>query len=78
MSESKRKNSSKIIGRIARHKNVRYHNDAYLFPDNNIKICPSCKSPFDYANKWPNHVTWQNAIYCSKDCKKRSSYHLLV
>ena len=72
MSKSSRKTVRKVIGRIARHKNVRYHNDAYLFPDNDTKICPVCKKPFANRKKWASRGMRPSVIYCSKACKKVS------
>lgn len=38
--------SRKVQGRIARHKNVRYHNDAALLPDS-VKVYKQCGKPFE-------------------------------
>ena len=72
MSKSAQKTQRKVQGKIARHKNVRYHNDAYLFPDSNTKICPVCVQPFSNRKKWSNRRLWPSVVYCSKACRKTS------
>lgn len=71
MSKSAAKVSRKVAGRIVRHKSVRYHNDAYLFPDGNTKICPVCQRPFTNRHKWESRGLWPSIIYCSKACRKK-------
>jgi hypothetical protein len=73
MRNSTQKTARKVQARIARHKNVRYHNDSYLFPDNNIKNCPVCKRDFMNRKKWESRGLWPFIIYCSKACRKKSS-----
>jgi len=51
IAQSKQQTSRKVQGRIARHKNVRYHNDAELFPDS-VKVCKQCGKPFENRKKW--------------------------
>jgi hypothetical protein len=65
------KTKRKVEGRIVRHKKVRYHNDAYLFPDDNTKICPVCKLSFANRKKWAARGIWPSVIYCSKRCQKK-------
>ncbi len=69
--KSSRKTERKVIGRIARHKNVRYHNDAYLFAESQTKICPVCNRPFSNRKKWQSRGLWPSVVYCSKACSKR-------
>jgi hypothetical protein len=70
MSKSAQKTARKVSGRIATHKNVRYHNDAYLFPDGDTKICPTCNRPFSNRKKWASRGLWPSIVYCSKACRK--------
>lgn len=71
MSKSPQKTARKVAGRIVRHKQVRYHNDAYLFPDANTKICPACNRPFTNRKKWSSRGLWPAIIYCSKACQRK-------
>ncbi|MBC7546533.1 DUF2256 domain-containing protein [Candidatus Saccharibacteria bacterium] len=73
MSKSAQKTARKVQGRTDRHKNVRYHNDANLFPDNNTKMCPVCNRPFNNRKKWSSRGLWPSIIYCSKACRKNAS-----
>ena len=73
MSKSVQKTTRKVVGRTARHKNVRYHNDAYLFGDTNTKICPACDRPFTNRKKWSSRGLWPAIIYCSKACQKKGT-----
>ncbi|MBC7581536.1 DUF2256 domain-containing protein [Aeromicrobium sp.] len=73
MSKSQQKTARKVTGRIARHKAVRYHNDAYLFADSDTKICPACERPFSNRKKWQSRGLWPSIIYCSKACQKQGT-----
>lgn len=70
MSKSTAKTTRKVTSRILRHKKVRYHNDAALFPDANVKICPTCQLPFSNRHKWESRGLWPEIVYCSKTCRK--------
>ena len=72
MGSSAQKTSRKVQAKTARHKNVRYHNDASLFPDGNTKNCPVCKRDFNNRKKWSSRGIWAAVVYCSKGCRKRS------
>jgi|GEM_PF-1815763 len=65
------KTARKVQGRIARHKVVRYHNDAALFPDN-VKLCLICKRPFENRKRWAKRGQFAEVKYCSKRCRKES------
>ena len=67
-----KKTKQKVQGRIARHKNVRYHNDAVLFPDN-VKMCLECKKPFENRKKWSSRNQFASVLYCSKRCRKTAN-----
>jgi hypothetical protein len=73
MSKSAQKTARKVQGRTARHKNVRYHNDAYLFTGSDTKTCPVCKRPFSNRKKWASRGLWPSIVYCSKACRKKSA-----
>ena len=73
MPKPTQKTAHKITKGIARHKNVRYHNDAYLSPASDTKICPVCKKPFANRKKWASRGMWPAIIYCSKACKKNKA-----
>lgn len=72
MSKSQQKTARKVIGRIARHKNVRYHNDAYLFKDSDTKLCEYCGRSFANRKKWSSRGIWPSVKYCSKACQKKA------
>ena len=63
----------KVQARIARHKRVRYHNDAYLFPDDSAsaqtKLCKQCFRPFANRKKWSSRGQWALVEYCSRACR---------
>jgi hypothetical protein len=61
----------KVQGRIARHKNVRYHNDAALFPDT-TKTCLVCKKPFENRKKWTSRGQFTDVKYCSRRCRREA------
>lgn len=65
------KKERKVQGRIARHKNVRYHNDAALFPDS-VKTCLVCGRPFENRKKWASRGQFAAVIYCSQRCRKQA------
>jgi len=66
-----RKTTRKVQGRIARHKNVRYHNDAALFPDN-VKTCLVCKKPFENRKRWSSRGQFADVKYCSGRCRRQA------
>ena len=66
-----RKTAVKVQGRITRHKNVRYHNDAALFPDD-VKTCKVCGRPFENRKKWAARNQFNSVLYCSKRCRKEA------
>lgn len=68
-----RKTTRKVQGRIARHKNVRYHNDAALFPDN-VKTCLVCKKPFENRKRWASRGQFADVKYCSGRCRREARY----
>lgn len=63
------KTARKVQGRTARHKNVRYHNDAALFPDL-VKVCQACGRPFENRKRWASRGQFALVKYCSKRCQK--------
>lgn len=69
MAKSKQQISRKVQGRIARNKNVRYHNDAALFPDS-VKVCKQCGKPFENRKRWSSRGQWHLIQYCSRRCRK--------
>jgi hypothetical protein len=75
MAKSKQQTNRKVQGRITRHKNVRYHNDAALFPDS-VKICKQCNKPFENRKKWSSRGQWHLVQYCSRRCSKLAKSHI--
>ena len=65
------KTTRKIQSRTARHNNVRYHNDAYLFPDN-VKTCLVCERPFENRKRWSSRGQFSAVKYCSAHCKRQA------
>lgn len=61
----------KVQGRVARHKNVRYHNDAYLFPDS-VKTCLVCQKLFENRKRWVSRGSFASVKYCSKRCRREA------
>ena len=71
MAEQSQKTTRKVQGRIARHKNVRYHNDAALFPDN-VKTCIVCQKPFENRKRWKKRGQFADVKYCSGRCRREA------
>ena len=65
------KTTRKIQGRDARHNAVRYHNDAYLFPDD-VKKCLVCQKPFENRKKWSSRGQFAAVKYCSSKCRREA------
>lgn len=63
------KTARKVQARTMRHKRVRYHNDAALFPDT-TKVCIVCRRPFENRKKWRRRGQFEDVKYCSKRCRK--------
>ncbi len=71
-----KKTVQKVAGRIARHKNVRYHNDAYLFGESRATICPVCDRTFMSRTKWQTRGLPPSIVYCSTGCSKADTTEL--
>jgi hypothetical protein len=71
MSKQSQKTTRKVQGRIARHKNVRYHNDATLFPDT-VKTCLVCLKPFENRKRWASRGQFADVKYCSGRCRREA------
>ena len=71
VSKKVQKTTRKVQGRIARHKNVRYHNDAALFPDN-VKTCLVCQKPFENRKRWASRAQFGLVKYCSARCRREA------
>lgn len=71
MPQLSRKTTRKVQGRIARHKNVRYHNDAALFPDT-VKTCLVCQKPFENRKRWAKRGQFADVKYCSGRCRREA------
>ena len=71
MSNQSQKTIRKVQGRITRHKKVRYHNDAYLFPDN-VKTCLVCQKSFENRKRWTSRGSFAAVKYCSKRCRRNA------
>ena len=65
------KTARKVQGRIARHKNVRYHNDASLFPDT-VKTCLICQRQFENRKRWSSRGQFGEVKYCSNRCRREA------
>lgn len=61
----------KVQGRTARHKNVRYHNDASLFPDA-VKKCLVCDQAFENRKRWSKRGQFAQVKYCSSKCRREA------
>jgi hypothetical protein len=71
MTTQSQKTIRKVQGRISRHKKVRYHNDAALFPDN-VKICLVCKKSFENRKRWASRGSFASVKYCSRRCRRKA------
>lgn len=71
MSNQSLKTIRKIQGRIARHKKVRYHNDASLSPDN-VKTCLVCRKSFENRKRWASRDSFAGVKYCSRRCRREA------
>ncbi|MBC7565132.1 DUF2256 domain-containing protein [Candidatus Saccharibacteria bacterium] len=71
MPQLSRKTTRKVQGHVARHKNVRYHNDAALFPDN-VKTCLVCQRPFENRKRWAKRGQFAAVKYCSDRCRREA------
>ena len=69
------KTARKVQGKVARHKSVRYHNDAALFPDS-VKVCLVCARSFQNRKKWASRGQFQDVLYCSQRCRKQAKKHV--
>jgi hypothetical protein len=71
MTNQSQKTIRKVQGRITRHKNVRYHNDAALFHDS-VKTCLVCKKSFENRKRWASRSSFAYVKYCSRRCRRNA------